>query len=63
MQPPNAESRKAVQSKTPQLPNGGDRIQLDDEPDVREVARPSIQLVLLLRAIRSVSCLAAKKPD
>lgn len=37
LQAPNAASRQQVQSRTPQLPPPRGRIQLDDEPDVREV--------------------------
>ena len=36
-QAPNAAARQQVQSRTPQLPPPRGRIQLDDEPDVREV--------------------------
>lgn len=36
-QAPNAAARQQVQSRKPQLPPPRGRIQLDDEPDVREV--------------------------
>jgi hypothetical protein len=45
-QAPNAASRQQVQSRTPQLPPPRGRIQLDDEPDVREVTSCLTNLVI-----------------
>lgn len=38
VQGPNAAARQAIQSRNPQLPEPRGRIQLDEEPDVREVS-------------------------
>jgi hypothetical protein len=43
-QAPNAASRQQVQSRTPQLPPPRGRIQLDDEPDIREVRRSALSI-------------------